>query len=99
MLQDYTQVPQWGSQCTYTPRIREREREIKMVNKCITKVFFIYLKLKTLTKHPLSGNETIEYCYCKTRPLKILTVHSQATPEQEYSLVESPLPDADGHCF
>lgn len=77
MLQDYTQVPQWGAQCTYTPRIRERE--LTMVNKCTKTIFFFYLRLKTLTRHPLSGNEMIEYCYCKTRPLKILTVCSRDT--------------------
>jgi len=96
MLQDYTQVPRWGSQCTYTPRIRERE--LTMVNKC-TKNYFFYLRLKTLTRHPLSGNEMIEYCYCKTRPLKILTVCSRDTPEQDTSLVESPSTNMVGACF
>lgn len=57
--------------------------------------FFFYLRLKTLTRHPLSGNEMIEYYYCKTRPLKILTVCSQDTPEQDTSLVESPFIDTD----
>lgn len=28
----------------------------------------------------------IVYCYCKTRPLKILTVHVRDTPEQDVSL-------------
>ena len=54
----------------------KRERELTMVNKCTKNYFFFYLRLKTLTRHPLSGNEMIEYCYCKTRPLKILTVSS-----------------------
>lgn len=81
MLQDYTQVPPRGSQCTYTPRIRERE--LTMVNKCTKNYFFFYLRLKTLTRHPLSGNEMIEYCYCKTRPLKILSVSSRDAPEHE----------------
>ena len=98
MQQDYTQVPLWGSQCTYTPR--RRERELTMVNKCTKNYFFFfYLRLKTLTRHPLSGNEMIKYCYCKTRPLKILTVCSRDTPEQDTSLVESPVIDTDGRCF
>lgn len=80
MLQDYTQAPQWGSQCTYTPRIRERERESSQWSISAQKNYsFFYLRLKTLTRHPLSGNEMIEYCYCKTRPLKILTVCSRDT--------------------
>ncbi len=92
MLQYYTQVPQWGAQCTYTPRIRESSQWSISAQKTI---FFFYLRLKTLTRHPLSGNETIEYCYCKTRPLKILTVCSQDTPEQDTSLVESPFINTD----
>lgn len=99
MLQDYTQVPQWGSQCTYTPRIRERERELTMVNKCTKTIFFFYLRFKTLTRHPLSGNEMIKYCYCKTRPLKILTVRGRDTPEQDASLAESPVTSSDGGLF
>lgn len=65
-----------------------------MVNKCTKNYFFFYLRLKTLTRHPLSGNEMIEYCYCKTRPLKILTVCSRDTPEQDASPAEAPLDDA-----
>lgn len=64
-----------------------------MVNKCTKNYFFFYLRLKTLTRHPLSGNEMIEYCYCKTRPLKILTVCSRDTPEQDASPAEAPLVD------
>lgn len=62
-----------------------------MVNKCTKTIFFFfYLRLKTLTWHPLSGNEMIKYCYCKTRPLKIRTGCSRDAPEQDTSLVESP---------
>lgn len=72
-----------------------------MVNKCTKNYFFFYLRLKTLTRHPLSGNEMIEYCYCKTRPLKILTVCSRDAPEQDTSLTEAPFFNTAGMlgCF
>lgn len=98
MLQDYTQVPQPGSQCTYTPRIRERESSQWSISAQKT-IFFFYLRLKTLTRHPLSGNEMIEYCYCKTRPLKILTVCSRDAPEQDTSLTEAPFFNTAGTVF
>lgn len=74
----------------------KRERELTMVNKCTKTIFFFYLRLKTLTRHPLSGNEMIKYCYCKTRPLKILTGRSRDAPEQDTSLVESPAISTNG---
>lgn len=69
-----------------------------MVNKCTKNYFFFYLRLKTLTRHPLSGNEMIEYCYCKTRPLKILTVCSRDTPEQDASPAGAPLSNGVVFC-
>lgn len=47
-------------------------------------------EVKNTDKHSLSGNEIIEYCYWKTRPLKILTVCSQDAAARETSLAESP---------
>uniref|UniRef100_A0A1A8A026 Uncharacterized protein n=1 Tax=Nothobranchius furzeri TaxID=105023 RepID=A0A1A8A026_NOTFU len=63
--------------------VRERgergggERELTMVNKC-TKTFFLLSEVKNTDKHPLSGNEMIEYRYCQTRPLKILTAAAES---------------------
>lgn len=75
----------------------KRERELTMVNKCTKTIFFFfYPRLKTLTWHPLSGNEMIKYCYCKTRPLKIRIGCSRDAPEQDTSLVESPAIGTNG---
>lgn len=71
---------------------QEEERELTMVNKCTKNYLFFNLRLKTLTRQPLSGNEMIEYGYCKIRPLKILT-DSRDTPEQDTSRVEAPFMD------
>lgn len=80
----------------HTKNKRERESSQWSISAQKT-IFFFYLRLKTLTWHPLSGNEMIEYCYCKTRPLKILTVCSRDAPEQDKSLVERPLTDTVVH--
>lgn len=79
MLQDYTQFPTMGiSMHLHT----KNKRESSQWSISAQKTIFFYLRLKTLTRHPLSGNEMIEYCYCKTRPLKILTVRGWDAPDQ-----------------
>lgn len=78
----YTDPTMGISMHLHTKNKRERESSQWSISAQKT-IFFFYLRLKTLTRHPLSGNEMIEYCYCKTRPLKILTVCSRDTPEQD----------------
>lgn len=91
----YTGPSEGASMYSHTKNKRERESSQWSISAQKT-FFFFYLRLKTLTRHPLSGNEMTEYCYCKTRPLKILTVCSRDPPEQDISLEE---PHLYPHCW
>lgn len=80
----------------YSHTKNKRERELTMVNKCTKNFFFLLSEVKNTDKTSMSGNEMTEYCYCKTRPLKILTVRSRDPPEQDISLEE---PHLYPHCW